>query len=107
MIDVTERAAQEIRRLMEKEKVPNAMLRMAVKGGGCSGLSYALSFVDTPKEFDKVFEAHGLKLVVDKKSYIFLNGTVLDYTSDLMKSGFEFKNPNAKKSCGCGTSFTA
>ena len=107
MIEVTEKAAQEIRRQMEKENRPNAMLRMAVKGGGCSGLTYTVSFEESPKEYDKVFESQGLKLVVDKKSYIFLNGTVLDYTSNLMGSGFQFNNPNAKKSCGCGTSFSA
>ena len=107
MIEVSEKAAQQIRLLMEKENLPNAMLRMAVKGGGCAGMSYKLSFEESPKEHDKVFEAYGLKLIVDKKSYIFLNGTTLEYTSNLMGSLFEFKNPNAKKSCGCGTSFTA
>ena len=107
MIEVTERAAEEIRRLLEKEHRPEGMLRLAVKGGGCSGLTYDLNLVDAPKEHDKVFESHGLKLAVDKKSYLFLNGTVLDYTSSLMHTGFEFKNPNAKKSCGCGTSFSA
>ena len=107
MIELTEKAAQALRHQMEKENRPTAMLRMAVKGGGCSGLTYSVSFEEAPREYDKVFESQGIKLVVDKKSYIFLNGTVLDYTSNLMGSGFEFKNPNAKKSCGCGTSFSA
>ena len=107
MIEVTEKAAQILRQQMEKENRPDAIVRLAVKGGGCSGLTYALSFEDAPREYDKVFEGQGIRMVVDKKSYIFLNGTVLDYTSNLMASGFEFKNPNAKKSCGCGTSFSA
>ena len=107
MIEVTEKAAQVLRQQMEKEKRPDAIVRLAVKGGGCSGLTYDLSFEQTPREYDKTFESQGLKMVVDKKSYIFLDGTVLDYTSSLMGSGFQFKNPNAKKSCGCGTSFTA
>ena len=107
MIEVTEKAAQVLRQQMEKENRPDAIVRLAVKGGGCSGLTYDLSFEQTPREYDKAFESQGLKMVVDKKSYIFLNGTVLDYTSNLMGSGFQFKNPNAKKSCGCGTSFSA
>ena len=107
MIEVSEKAAEVLRQQMEKENRPNAIVRLAVKGGGCSGLTYDLSFEEAPKEYDKFFESQGLKMVVDKKSYLFLNGTTLDYTSNLMGSGFQFKNPNAKKSCGCGTSFSA
>ena len=109
MITVTENAAGQLKLLLEKEKKPKAVIRIAVKGGGCSGLSYYLAFEENPPhpERDKVFESNGLKMVVDKKSYIYLNMTQLDYTSSLMGSGFQFNNPNAKKSCGCGVSFTA
>ncbi len=109
MITVTERAAQQLKSLLEKEKKPNAAIRMAVKGGGCSGLTYHLAFEESPPhpERDKIFDANGVKLVVDKKSYIYLNMTELDFKSGLMGSGFEFNNPNAKKSCGCGVSFSA
>lgn len=109
MITVTERAAQQLKQLLEKEQKPDVAIRMAVKGGGCSGLTYHLAFEENPPhpERDKVFEANGVKLVVDKKSYIYLNMTELDYASGLMGSGFRFNNPNAKKSCGCGVSFSA
>ncbi len=106
MITVTERATQQLLQLLEKENKPNAVVRMAVKGGGCAGLTYHLAFEENPpRETDKVFESHGVKIVVDKKSYIYLNMTELDYTTSLMGAGFQFNNPNAKKSCGCGVSF--
>ena len=109
MITVTENAAQQLKQLLEKENKPSAAIRMGVKGGGCSGLTYHLIFEENPPhpERDKVFETNGIKIIVDKKSYIYLNLTQLDYTSTLMGSGFQFNNPNAKKSCGCGVSFTA
>ena len=108
MITVTEKAAQQLQILLEKENKPNAAIRMAIKGGGCSGLTYHLAFEENPPhpERDKVFETNGIKIIIDKKSYIYLNMTQLDYTSSLMGSGFQFNNPNAKKSCGCGVSFT-
>jgi iron-sulfur cluster assembly protein len=109
MITVTDNATKQLKVLLEKENKPNATIRVAVKGGGCSGLSYYLAFEETPPhpDRDKLFEVSGLKMVVDKKSYIYLNMTQLDYASSLMGSGFQFNNPNAKKSCGCGVSFTA
>lgn len=95
-----------LQQLLQKEG--KKAVRMAVKGGGCSGLTYHLLFDENPpKTTDKVFETNGMTLVVDMKSYIYLNQTILDYASDLMGSGFRFNNPNAKKSCGCGVSFTA
>ena len=78
---------------------------MGVKGGGCSGLTYILDLVDEPKEDDKVIEEHGLKLFVDRKSYVFLAGTILEYSGGLNGKGFVFNNPTAKTTCGCGTSF--
>ena len=110
MITLTPAAAQEVKRLMEKEQKPNLGLRLGVKGGGCSGLSYVLAIEEvaaTPKPFDSVFEQEGVKLVVDAKSQLYLDGTTIDYKNGLIGGGFEFQNPNAKKSCGCGTSFTA
>src|SRR5947208_7074760 len=104
-IEITEKAVEEVRRMMQKEGVQAAGLRVGVKGGGCSGLSYNLTFESQARTGDKVFEREEVKLFCDLKSYIYLNGTVLDYDSGLMGKGFVFMNPNAKKSCGCGSSF--
>ena len=90
---------------MEEEKKPNAGLRVAVVGGGCSGLSYKLDFQDAPQPNDKVFEQDGVKIFVDPKSFLYVKGLTLDYSGGLNGTGFTFKNPNATKSCGCGTSF--
>ena len=107
MIDVTEKAADEVRRILTEQKLPDTTaLRVGVKGGGCSGLTYVLDIVDTVREDDKVISQHGVTLAVDKKSYIFLAGTELDYSGGLNGKGFIFNNPNAKKACGCGTSFS-
>ena len=78
---------------------------VGVKGGGCSGLTYVLDIVEEPRDGDKIIEEHGLKLFVDRNSYVFLAGTTLDYSGGLNGKGFVFNNPNAKTSCGCGTSF--
>ena len=105
MVNVTPTAAEEIKRLVEKQNQPNMGLRMAVKGGGCSGLSYGLGF-DTQHDGDNVFEAAGVKVFVDPKSLIYLDGTTLDFVDGLEGRGFKFVNPNAQKSCGCGESFS-
>ena len=107
MITLTTTAAQEVRRLMEKEQKPNLGLRIGIKGGGCSGMSYVLALDEaTPKQYDTVFEQEGIKVLIDAKSHLYLDGTTIDYKNSLMGGGFEFSNPNAKKSCGCGSSFT-
>lgn len=106
-IQMTEKAAQQVRVVKEREGRTESLLRMSVVGGGCSGLSYKLSFENEPKERDKVFEVHGVKVVVDSKSLLFLKGIVLDFTDGLTGQGFVFNNPNAKSSCGCGSSFSA
>ena len=106
MIQLTDKAIQKIRVAFDKEGV-NGGLRLGVLGGGCSGLSYLFKFEVKPRATDKVFEFDGVQVYVDPKSYIFLDGMTLDYKESLMQSGFAFDNPNAKKSCGCGTSFTA
>ena len=105
-IEISDGAINEVRRMMVKEGVDAPGLRVGVKGGGCSGLSYNLTFETQQRTGDKVFEREGVKLFCDLKSYIYLNGTVLDYDSGLMGKGFVFMNPNAKKSCGCGSSFS-
>lgn len=99
-------AADRIRKLLEERGTPDAALRIRVRGGGCSGLQYDMEFADEPRERDRVFAEHGVKIYVDPKSYIFLIGTTLRYQQGLLESGFKLDNPNVKKSCGCGESFT-
>jgi iron-sulfur cluster assembly protein len=108
-IHVTERAAKKIRVLLEKEGVSPEIggLRVGVQGGGCSGLSYAMRLDTQPRDRDKVIEEFGTRVFVDPKSLLYLNGTTLDYEETLMRQGFVFQNPNAARSCGCGSSFTA
>ena len=107
MIHLTDNAVKEIKRMMEKQGKTGQALRLGVRGGGCSGLSYTMQFDDpTPGEWDEVFEFDGLKVLVDKKSYLYLNGTTVDYSHDLNNAGFKFHNPNAVGTCGCGTSFS-
>ncbi len=105
-IHVTEKAAKQIEKLGEKEGMTDFGLRMSVKGGGCSGLTYKLAFVEQPKENDKVIEEHGVKLFIDFKSMFYLGGTVLEFSDGLNGKGFEFTNPNATATCGCGNSFS-
>jgi iron-sulfur cluster assembly protein len=105
MITLTERAIDQIKRVQVDEKKAGYVLRVSVAGGGCSGLSYKLDFAEGPAERDKVFEQGGVKVAVDSKSFLYLNGLTLDFSSGLNGKGFEFQNPNAKKSCGCGSSF--
>ncbi len=105
MIHLTENAVTQIKRFREDEKLPEGGLRSAVVGGGCSGMSYKLDFQKAPEATDKVFEQDGVKIFVDPKSFLYLKGLELDYMGGLNGTGFAFRNPNASKSCGCGTSF--
>jgi len=108
MIAITETAARKIRTLMTKQGISDGGLRVGVKGGGCSGLSYTFAWEREPRFGDDVFEGvEGAKIFVDKKSLLYLNGTVLDYDTSLLSKGFVFNNPNAKANCGCGSSFGA
>jgi iron-sulfur cluster assembly accessory protein len=107
MIHVTEKAAEQIKALIAKEGLEGHALRIAAVGGGCSGMSYKLHFDKDSTPEDKIQEEHGVKLICDKKSYLVLNGTTLDFTDGLNGSGFVFQNPNAKSTCGCGSSFSA
>jgi iron-sulfur cluster assembly protein len=106
-VSMTPVAANRVKELMVTQKVDNAFLRMGVRGGGCSGMTYDLQFDNELRKHDKQFEVDGVKVVVDLKSYLYLNGTTLDYVTQGLTGGFTFVNPNAKSSCGCGTSFTA
>jgi iron-sulfur cluster assembly protein len=107
-INVTDRAVRAIRDCIadEGKSAESALLRVAVKGGGCSGLMYDLSIVDVETPDDAVIEVDGVRIVVDKKSKLFLHGMTLDFTTGLNGKGFVFSNPNATGTCGCGESFT-
>lgn len=106
-VSMTDRARARVVALKRMRQTPDAVLRVGIKGGGCSGLSYFIDFVDAPQEKDKVFEFDdGVKVAIDRKSYLFLNGTEIDYQSGMMKSGFVFNNPLAARSCSCGESFS-
>lgn len=106
-LTLTDTAVKQVKQLMDAQKLENVYLRMGVKGGGCSGLSYQLEFDNEIGPHDKKFEIEGVQVVVDKKSYLYLNGTTLDYVIQGLQGGFTFVNPSAKSSCGCGTSFSA
>ena len=109
-IEITEAAAKAVQEVVTKEKLHPGMtyLRVGVKGGGCSGFTYLLDItedVDLDKEW--FFESQGIKIVCDEKSYLYTNGTTIDYESSMMGQGFVFNNPNATTTCGCGSSFSA
>ncbi|HVC00128.1 MAG TPA: iron-sulfur cluster assembly accessory protein [Candidatus Dormibacteraeota bacterium] len=108
MIQVTEKAAEKIRELLDKQGVPpeTGGLRIGVQGGGCSGLSYAMRLETKSRERDSVVEAFGARVFVDPKSLDYLKDITLDYREELMRKGFVFENPQAARTCGCGTSFT-
>ncbi len=105
-ISISDKAAKKAREFAHKDEVEEFGLRVGVKGGGCSGLTYTLAIDAESGPEDKVIEENGIKLFIDKKSYVFLAGTVLEYSDGLNGKGFEFHNPNAKTTCGCGTSFS-
>jgi iron-sulfur cluster assembly protein len=107
-LTLSEAAVKQVKALKEAQRLgDDVFLRMGVKGGGCSGMSYALEFDTDLTPHDREFEIDGIKVVCDKKSYLYLNGTTLDYVQQGLTGGFTFVNPNAKSSCGCGTSFSA
>ncbi len=107
MITVTEKAAGEIKRVLAEQNLGSKVLRIAVAGGGCSGFQYRLGFDDAADSAkDHVSEQHGLKVAVDKKSDLYLDGTTVDFYDGLDRRGFTFNNPNVSKSCGCGSSFS-
>ena len=106
VVTVTEAALKEIKRLINVQGIETGGLRLWVKGGGFSGLSYTINFDEHIGQYDQVFEFDGIKVIIDAKSAIYLQGTQLDYQKDLMGGNFKFVNPNANKTCGCGESFS-
>jgi len=107
VITVTEKAVKQLKTAMKSAGDENQILRMSVEGGGCSGMTYKMDFDNQQQEFDKVFESNGLKIVCDLKSWLYLKDIQVDYSNDLLNGGFQIKNPNADRTCGCGTSFSA
>ena len=105
IVELTEAAALQIKDMMKQNEEESAFLRVAIKGGGCSGLSYGMGFAHEVEEGDTEFEQHGIKILVDKDSSLALKGTVIDFKQSLMGGGFTIDNPNAIASCGCGSSF--
>ncbi|WP_109077261.1 iron-sulfur cluster assembly protein IscA [Aggregatibacter kilianii] len=103
-VTLTESAANRVKTFLEK-RGKGIGLRLGIKTSGCSGLSYMLEFVDTLNEDDQVFEQHGVKVIVDTKSLVYLDGTQLDFAKEGLNEGFKFANPNVKDECGCGESF--
>ena len=106
-IIVTEKAVKRLKAVMSSEGKEDHVLRMSVEGGGCSGMSYKMDFDMAQGDFDKVFETNGLKVVCDLKSWLYLKNITVDYSDDMLTGGFKIKNPNADRTCGCGTSFSA
>lgn len=108
MIGITELAADKARDMMQEHDISPESdygIRIGVESGGCSGLNYVLDIVDSPNDNDRIFERNGVKVYCDPRSYLYLNGTEIDYDDSVIDGGFTFNNPNAKRSCGCGTSF--
>jgi iron-sulfur cluster assembly protein len=108
-VALTEKAANEVKRIKQEQKIEDQMLlRVGVAGGGCSGFQYSLGFDNQfDEKLDSKYEFHGVTVIVDKKSALYLDGTTVDFYDGLEKRGFTFENPNAVKSCGCGSSFSA
>lgn len=105
MIQLSENAKTEVQRLLGQEK-PGSFLRVSVKGGGCSGLSYDVKFDHLEQPYDRTFDLDGVRVVCDSKSLVYLDGMTVDFSKDLVGGGFRFVNPNASGTCGCGTSFS-
>lgn len=106
-IKLTERAAAQLQTIMKESRKVNFGLRLGVRNGGCQGMSYVIDFDQNPAGNDKVFSSHGISIYCDEKSWVYLAGAVVDFSNDLMRGGFKISNPNARHSCGCGSSFTA
>ncbi len=108
-VRISEAAAREIQNIIKQQELDadKVRLRVGVKGGGCSGFSYLLDLTETQKDTDEMFEMHGIKVIVDPKSLLYLSGVTVDFKDEIMGRGFVFNNPNATSTCGCGSSFSA
>ena len=106
-IIVTQKAVKRLKAVMQADGKKGFFLRMSVEGGGCSGMTYNMDFEKSKKEFDKMFKSNGLTILCDLKSWLYLKDVEIDYSDDLLNGGFKIKNPNAERTCGCGTSFSA
>jgi|TARA_B110000881_G_scaffold221330_1_gene250193 iron-sulfur cluster assembly accessory protein len=106
-ITVTKNAVNQLKTVMKADKKEDYLLRMSVEGGGCSGMTYKMDFEKEKLEFDKVFKSNGLTVICELKSWLYLQNVEIDYSNDLLNGGFKIKNPNAERTCGCGTSFSA
>ncbi len=106
-ITLTKNAAKRVNAILNGENKKGYALRVTVNGGGCSGMSYNLTFDNQQKEFDKIYESNGVKIFCDIKSWVYVKGTEIDFSDDLLSGGFKLNNPNANRTCGCGTSFSA
>ncbi len=109
MVNITDRAASEVKTIIQQQSLDpeKTFLRVGVKGGGCSGFSYTLDLTENVSENDEQWDVHGIKVVCDPKSHIYLQGTAVDFKDEIMGRGFVFNNPNASHTCGCGSSFSA
>ena len=105
-ITLTDKAVKRINAILNGENKKDHALRISVVGGGCSGMSYNLSFDNKKGEFDKIFKINGVKVYCDLKSWLYVKGTTVDFSDDLLSGGFKIENPNAERTCGCGTSFS-
>ena len=106
-IVVTPNAGKRLKAVMKADGKNEYYLRMSVEGGGCSGMTYNMDFEKTSKEFDKIFKSNGLTILCDLKSWLYLKNITIDYSDDMLNGGFKIENPNAERTCGCGTSFSA
>jgi iron-sulfur cluster assembly protein len=105
-VHLTDKAIEQVRAIQERENLSEHVLRISVVGGGCSGLSYRMGFVDEPGAADRILEKAGVRVAIDAKSFLYLRGTTVDFQDGLGGKGFTFSNPNAKRTCGCGSSFS-
>ena len=105
-ITLTDKAANKVKSALKLENKEGYYLRMSVKGGGCSGMTYKMTFDNKKEEFDKIFESCGIEILCDLQSWLYLKGTNVEYSEDMLNGGFKITNPNAERTCGCGTSFS-
>ncbi len=105
-IQITKKAATRIKAILEAEKKDGYALRLSVVGGGCSGMNYNIAFDNKKGEFDKVYKSLGVQIYCDLQSWLYLKGTTIDFSDDILSGGFRIENPNASRTCGCGTSFS-